>query len=281
MKRILTALVGTPLVIAAVFLLPDWGLFLFLGAALAAAAVELARIARHWAPEAPLALLPASVFLAAAALCYVPLYLGDLTSPRPESGVTPGLLVVFLALVVLALGGALAVLVFRTPMEQSLAAVGILTFGTLHLAVPGAALIYLRREGPWVMILALAVVWLGDTAAYYVGKRFGRRKLASVVSPNKTWEGAVASFGAALLVTLAWSLWHLGELHPQLFGVAAATSLAAQMGDLVESMFKRGAQVKDSGHSLPGHGGWYDRLDALLFGAPVMLLGYWLLDLPS
>ena len=273
MKRLLTALVGSPLVIAAVFLLPDWGLFLFLGVGVVGAAVELARIARFWVPDAPLGLLPVAVLLAAAALCFLPDAMAN-AAPRAP------LIALFVALAVLALGGAFAVLLCRTPMEQSLSAVGVLTFGTLHLAVPAAALVYLQREDPWLLILTLGVVWVGDAAAYYVGSRFGKHKLSPVVSPNKSWEGAAASFTIALLVTVAWSLWHLGGIEPMLLGVAAATSVAAQMGDLVESMFKRGAGVKDSGHSLPGHGGWYDRIDALLFGAPVMLLGWWLLGLP-
>ena len=272
MKRLLTALVGSPLVIAAVFLLPDWGLLLFILVGFVGASFELARIARRWTPDAPLGLLPAAVPLATLALVYLP---AELETPRDN------LVALLVALGVLALGGSVAVLLRRTPMEQSLPAAAILTFCTIHLAVPAAAMVYLRRQDPWLLILVLAVVWIGDAAAYYVGSRFGKRKLSPVVSPNKSWEGAAACFLTALLVTVVWSLWHLKTIDPQLLGVAAATSVSAQLGDLVESMFKRGARMKDSGDSLPGHGGWYDRIDALLFGAPVMLLGLWLLGLPG
>jgi phosphatidate cytidylyltransferase len=273
MKRLLTALVGSPVVIAAIFLLPDWGFLLFLTVGIMGAAHEMGRIARHWIPDAPLYVLPVAVPLLAAVFSFLPLHLASVPAETRQ-------LAVFVVLAVLALGGALLVLVSRVPMEQSMPAVGILTFGAIHLAVPVAALIFIQREDPWLVILTLLVVWVGDAAAYYVGRRLGRHKMSPVVSPNKSWEGAVASFVTALVMTVGWSLYRLGGVEPMLLGVAAATSVAAQMGDLVESMFKRGAHIKDSGQSLPGHGGWYDRLDALLFGAPVMLLGLWLLDLP-
>ena len=96
-----------------------------------------------------------------------------------------------------------------------------------------------------------------------------------MVSPNKTWEGALASAGAALLVGVVWSLWRLDHVSWQLLVVCGITSIGSQIGDLVESMLKRGAGVKDSGSLLPGHGGMLDRMDALMFAAPVMLVSLW------
>ena len=110
-----------------------------------------------------------------------------------------------------------------------------------------------------------------------MGSRFGRHKMAPVISPKKSWEGAAAGFAIALIAAAVWSVARHGALRPGILALAALTAVAAQIGDLVESMIKRGAGVKDSGRVLPGHGGVLDRMDALLFAAPVLLLGVWLL----
>ena len=136
------------------------------------------------------------------------------------------------------------------------------------------------------------MVWAGDIAAYYVGKNLGRHKLAPAVSPNKTWEGAIASVAASVIVAVL--VLHFHEQIGFLFGdeslgatpspalffpnsfwihgiiLGTLTNVAAQFGDLFESALKRGAQVKDSGAILPGHGGVLDRIDALLFAIPVV-----------
>jgi phosphatidate cytidylyltransferase len=169
----------------------------------------------------------------------------------------------------------------RIPLAETIPALGILGFGIPYFALPIASSHLLKEMDPWLVFLLLAIVWLGDTAAYYVGSRFGRRKLAPVVSPKKTWEGAAACLVTALVATALWSAWRLGRMDWGLLAVAAVTSVAAQVGDLVESMIKRGAGVKDSGHVLPGHGGVLDRLDALLFAAPVLLIGLWALQLEA
>jgi phosphatidate cytidylyltransferase len=154
---------------------------------------------------------------------------------------------------------------------------GILGFGVLYFALPIASLHYLQQADPWLVFLLMAIVFLGDTAAYYVGSAIGRHRMAPVISPKKSWEGAAAGFVTAVAAAAVWSAWKLGRVDPELLAAAALTALAAQVGDLVESMIKRGAGVKDSGHILPGHGGVLDRLDAMLFAAPVLLLGLWVL----
>ena len=105
--------------------------------------------------------------------------------------------------------------------------------------------------------------------------------MAPVVSPNKSWEGAGASLTAAVGAAVVWSLLRLGQVDSGLLLVAVVTSLAAQIGDLVESTFKRRLGVKDSSHLLPGHGGMLDRLDSLLFAFPVLLLGLMILGWSS
>jgi phosphatidate cytidylyltransferase len=169
-------------------------------------------------------------------------------------------------------------LLSRTPLAEIIPALGILSFGIPYFALPIASLYLLRVADPWLVFLLMAIVWLGDTAAYYVGSRYGRHKMAPVISPKKSWEGATASFAVALLSAGVWCWFRLGRLDPGILAVSAVTAVAAQIGDLVESMIKRGAGVKDSGSVLPGHGGLLDRMDAMLFAAPVLLFGLWLLE---
>jgi phosphatidate cytidylyltransferase len=128
----------------------------------------------------------------------------------------------------------------------------------------------------------MCVVWAGDIAAFYVGRDWGRHKLASALSPNKTWEGALGSVAGSLLVTggllgvaALLETWNSAKLsYPEdlwyWLGLAVVVNVAAQVGDLAESALKRSAGVKDSGSLLPGHGGVLDRIDALLLAAPVL-----------
>lgn len=131
----------------------------------------------------------------------------------------------------------------------------------------------LREASPWWLMLPVSINWVGDSAAFFIGKNFGKNKLAPRVSPGKTWEGAIASavtttvYGAVLLhlAGVAVPVW-------QAVALSFVTGVAGQIGDLVESAMKRGAGVKDSGNTLPGHGGWLDRLDSTLFSMPLVAL---------
>jgi phosphatidate cytidylyltransferase len=166
------------------------------------------------------------------------------------------------------------VLFGRTPAAEALAAVGGLCFGTLYLALPAVAFARLHQIDRWLPVLALGVVWIGDSAAFYVGRRWGRHKMAPVVSPNKSWEGAAASLAAAVATAALWSWIVRGGVAPAVVALGALANLAGQIGDLVESLFKRGSGIKDSGHLLPGHGGMLDRIDGLLFAAPVLWIAW-------
>lgn len=268
MKRVLTAAIGIPLALAAIFLLPGPGFFLVVLAVIELAVLEYVRVARHWSPSAPLLSLLGLVPLAAWVLVDG---LGIWISPASMPHVLS------VSALVLSVGLASLVLLTRTSVEEGLPGIGSLAFGVVYFSLPAASLTHLQILDPWLLLLMLAIVWLGDTAAYYVGSAVGKHKMAPRVSPNKSWEGAAASLAAAMLVALVWSLWRQGAVDPWLLGLAALTSVAAQIGDLVESMLKRGAGVKDSGTLLPGHGGVLDRIDALLFAAPVFDLGLILL----
>lgn len=261
MKRVLTALIAVPLALAAIFLLPS-GWFLGLVAIVILWSLsEFIVVVRVAAPKAPLqtlyVLVPLAVWL------WMPGAVGMSSLENPLS----------VAALALSAGVGSVVLLARTPVDQAVAGVGILAFGTLYFALPLVVLAELQRLDPWILFLVLGIVWCGDAAAYYFGTYFGRHKLAPTVSPNKSWEGAIASFLTAFLIAGLWGWWRLGYLDGKLLLLAGCTGVAAQMGDLVESLLKRGAAIKDSGNVLPGHGGFWDRMDALLFAAPVFYLG--------
>lgn len=268
MKRVLTAVVGAPLALAAVFWLPGEWFFLLVLVLILGGVVEFLRLSRLHAPGG--ALWSLLVLVPAASLAMGP-------RPLPLADGDPAQTALLVAAAVVSVGLGALVLATRTPTEQALPTLGILAYATVYFSLPVASLFHLQRADPWLLFALLALVWLGDTAAFYIGTRWGRHKMAPVVSPHKSWEGAAAGLAAAVAVTAAWSVWRLDGLSGPLIALAAVTSVAAQLGDLVVSLFKRGAEVKDSGHVFPGHGGILDRMDALMFAAPVWLLGLWLL----
>ena len=269
MKRLLTAAIGVPAALFAVFRFPEWAFLLLLLVVFEWAAIEFLAMVRPLAPEAPWRLLLVSVPLAAVAI-----------ERGLSAGLSRGLTLdahwLLLLASAIAIVPPVAVLLARTPIEQTIPATAILAWGTLYFAAPVASLVLLQQLDPWIFFLLLAIVWLGDTAAYYVGSAWGRHRLAPVVSPKKSWEGAIAGLATSLAATAIWSLWRLDAVDPALLAVALATAIASQLGDLVESLVKRAANVKDSGAILPGHGGMFDRFDAMFLAAPVMLLGLWI-----
>lgn len=256
MKRLLTAAVGVPLALLALFKLPPLGFFVLVATLFCLAAWEYVKIVGHWTPDAPLwAVVP-----------LVPLVAFALAPGFARWHLPASLPVIAL---VLSVGVGVLVLLRSTPIDQGAPAMGSLVFGGLYLGLPVAALAELQSRSPWLVLLLWAIVWIGDSAAFYVGTAFGRRRLAPVVSPKKSWEGAAAALVVGGLSAGAFSFWREGALDLELVALALVTSVAAQLGDLVESLIKRGAGVKDSGTLLPGHGGFLDRFDALAFAAPV------------
>lgn len=159
----------------------------------------------------------------------------------------------------------------------------------LALLLPVAAwcsLILFVRQGIVMLVSVLVIVWLADTAAYFAGRAFGKTKLAPHISPGKTWAGVWGAMLAVGIVALvAWKAYPTASLYTSAlldrFGIALALPLFAALvalsiiGDLFESLLKRQAGAKDSGHLLPGHGGFYDRLDAMLALLPAAAL-FWI-----
>ncbi|MDX2153241.1 MAG: phosphatidate cytidylyltransferase [Bryobacteraceae bacterium] len=162
-------------------------------------------------------------------------------------------------------------------LSKALPSAAGVTLGVIYCFGPWRVSYALREISEWWLFFALSLNWVGDTAAYYGGRAFGRNKLAPRVSPGKTWEGTLCSVAGSLVYGLAYAYWLLPSAPPLIVAVLAiAGNIAGQLGDLVESALKRGAGLKDSGTLLPGHGGWLDRIDASLFSIPVVyhLLAY-------
>ena len=188
----------------------------------------------------------------------------------------------------------LVVAMARSDFAASLPAAAASAFAFAYVALPLGFLVQVRQQwaGAILLVYVLLVVWAGDTTAYFVGRAFGRHRMSPRVSPKKTWEGAAGSMLGSLLVGWAFLAHarvissallqaHLIQQRDGYFAfypwplmtillLSAAINVGAQLGDLVESLIKRGAGVKDSGALLPGHGGMLDRIDALLLAAPVI-----------
>jgi len=266
-QRVVTAVVLVAVVMAALFALPPLGWALTVLVVVLLAALEWARLCAL-TRTATLAFVLA-LALAALALLFV-----------PAAGFAHG----FPDAVVYAVGGAGAafwLLVAPRWLAAGWRATGYAgaAAGVVVLLAAWVAIASLQAHSPWLVLAAMAVVWIADIAAYFAGRRFGKRKLAPTISPGKTWEGvwgalvAVAAY-ALLLVAVAPSAFAPAGPAAMAAFVAFLPLLAAVsvVGDLFESLLKRQAGVKDSGALLPGHGGVLDRVDALLAAMPFAAL---------
>jgi len=178
-----------------------------------------------------------------------------------------------------------------TDLRDYLVTTSVTLFGILYIGLSLSCLIPIRFElhiiggnrlaggwvqpveGPELILLLFLVIWAGDICAYIVGRSMGRIPFFVRISPRKTWEGALAGLGGSLLAAWAFEhwFWKTGDMKAVIL-IAAWVAVAGQAGDLVESAIKRGANQKDSGTLLPGHGGFLDRIDSLLFAAPALWL---------
>jgi phosphatidate cytidylyltransferase len=282
-QRVLFALGAIPVVLGAVWI-GDWALAGLLAIASALAAWEFYRIAEELGTR-PLG----HVGIAIAAI--LPLAIHARTLGLPVDAVvspTVG------AVLVLALFS--AVIFMRGVTGRPLESVSLTVFGVLY---TGAMLSFAyllryhqyaigRAAGVALLVLVLALVWISDTAAYFVGKAIGKRKLLPSVSPGKTIAGAVgaivvcgiASWALVRFVMVPYAQLGLRPVLAIIFGIAI--SVATQLGDLAESLMKREAGMKDSSRIIPGHGGVLDRIDGMLFALPVAywLLSAWLIPVP-
>lgn len=258
MKRVVTSLILIPVITWVVLFAPD---FVFAATVCLFAALcwmEFAGIAVHYGAR----------FTALAG--WIP-GLAFLLIQRDE-------MLLLIAIVLAALGFSL-----RTPnLKDAIPSGGLFLLGILYTFGTWRSAIALHLQSEYWLLFALTINWVGDTAAFYVGRSIGKHKLAPAISPGKSWEGAIASAIAAGIYGVVFLRWLLPAVPlPLALLLAVAGNAAGQIGDLAESALKRGAGVKDSGTTLPGHGGWLDRLDSSLFSMPVVHILIRLCGLPT
>lgn len=287
MKRIATAIVLIPIVLLLVLKAPIYVLAIVAAAVALLAVAEFLKLTTHYGVQ-PLS--QATYAYVALFFVFVIIATGGRTPLVETTAVIYGV----------ALATALAPFLFltiamrRADLSSGYPAAAASVFAFAYVALPMSLLVEIRQMAAgaiWV-IYTLLVVWAGDIFAYFVGKAVGRHRMSPEVSPKKTWEGAIASILASVIVGTLWfqhapgissALLRVGLIgrrdgifaleQPQLLPIVVLSvivNLAAQLGDLVESLIKRGAGVKDSGSILPGHGGMLDRIDAMLFAVPVV-----------
>jgi phosphatidate cytidylyltransferase len=191
-------------------------------------------------------------------------------------GKPPDFLMIQLILILLTIGSLTAAMLRGAPFDRMITSVGVTVLSVMYIVLLGGHLIALREGfapqlSKHLLSFFFLVIMGADAAAYYGGRAFGRHKLAPNISPGKTWEGAIAGMLASLLLAAGAHYWFFPEL-PARFALvlAALMNVVSVIGDLTESALKRSAGAKDTAHILPGHGGVLDRIDSLLFNAPVI-----------
>jgi phosphatidate cytidylyltransferase len=254
MKRVITALIGIPFLIWII----EFALF-YICVGLIVIAAALALHEYFALIEIPWVFRLAGFLIAGIALFYF-------VMPRAPEILFGGVML----MLIVALFSQLELMVaFRS------AAYGF--FGAAYIGGLMSYMISLRMldaaagRGGNLLMMLFCIIWAGDSFAFFAGKSFGRHKFAPVVSPKKTWEGAVAGFVFSVVAAVICRSTFVPQISLRdAIIIGALVGIAGQIGDLCESIIKRAVQVKDSGQILPGHGGILDRIDSLLFGAPAM-----------
>lgn len=263
MSRIITALIALPVLIASIYFKWLWPLFV----ALAAAAMVLG-LYEFWLLAKRREMKPDIVvgYMGAAALFTG--FFFDAPARAPH--------LLLMTLIVFVIAALAAEMLKGAPFDKMLGSVGACVLGVLYVVLLGGHLVSLRvgfeaQLSTHLLFFFFLVIMGSDTGAYYTGRVFGRHKLAPKVSPGKTWEGAVGGLLASLLAAALAHYWFFPELSLKAaLPLAAVMNVFGVVGDLTESALKRGAGAKDAAQILPGHGGLLDRLDSLLFNAPVI-----------
>lgn len=255
--RVLTSLVLMAGFLGAVFLLPDFYWAFLMLAVFTVAFWE-------WAEMIKLTRIWRNLYVSAIVACGVTIVLADnIGMPTLQPQV---MFYSILAATIFWLMFSPSWLIARFQIKQPIL---LAVIGFIILFPTWLSLVSLRDISPWMLLLVMATVWIADSAAYFSGKRFGKHKLAPQISPGKTWEGvlgawiAVSLYGLAICASLSLTYWTI-------VGLLGITVLSI-MGDLLESLIKRQAGVKDSGSLLPGHGGILDRIDGLTSSMPLVM----------
>src|SRR5579862_2399776 len=272
--RIFTALVLIPIVVALVWWGPSWLL------AAVAALIAIVALLEFFDLGERIAMRPFRkwTIVCSAGLFYAQYSLGLVETRSVAQGYSivrsaaGGVLSIEAVLLVFVFGAVAIGLATRWALHEVLPAIAISSAALLFVALPFSYLVRINEislVGRKLVLFTLCLIWAGDILAYFVGKSLGRVPMAPALSPKKTWEGAVANFAASLLVAVFFARWMQVETVTMLI-IAGVANIAGQAGDLIESAYKRGAVVKDSGTLVPGHGGVLDRVDSLILAAPVV-----------
>jgi phosphatidate cytidylyltransferase len=263
--RLLTAAVLLPILIASIVIAKLALVFVLIAAiAMVIALYEFWLLARRQQVKADVA----AGYLGAAALLTV-FYFAE-----PRKGLDLEMMQAIM--LVFTMGSLAAAMLRGAPFDKMIMSVGATVLGVLYVVLLGGHLVAVRvgfqpTLSRHLLAFFFLVIMSGDSAAYYGGRMFGSHKLAPGISPGKTWEGAIAGMMISLLAAALAHVWFFPEL-PLKFALplAAAMNVLSVVGDLTESALKRSAGAKDTANILPGHGGVLDRLDSLLFNAPVI-----------
>jgi phosphatidate cytidylyltransferase len=284
--RVLTALVLIPIVLAVVLLTPTWVVAMALGFITILALWEYFalgetighRAYRLWTIFCALVLIAQQTRVSPRGLIHIAVTTGPAPAPPPvipTAHWAPWMEVVGSPIVlffVFVLGLTVLTLFTRRPLVEALPSAGISSSALLLVAFPLSYAVCVHGivpNGKWLLLFALAITWAADTTAYFVGRAMGKHPLAPHISPKKTWEGSIGGIVGSLIIGYVAKFFvpiPLGHL----LAMAFVANVAGQMGDLLESAYKRSAGVKDSGSLLPGHGGVLDRIDALVLCFPVV-----------
>lgn len=274
LARVVTALVLAPTVVALVWFGPPALLAAIAAIVAILALAEFLKLGERFGfrafPNWTIVCAAAIFFVQyAAGLAEIHTFSGGATLLRPFAG---GIFSLDLIFVVFVFGSAGTILAMKRPLHDALPAIAVSSAGLLFIAMPFSYLVRLDKvpiRGRELVLFTLCLVWAGDIVAYFVGRSLGHAKMAPALSPKKTWEGAAGNVAASLAVGYGFAAWMHTDLATTLV-IAAIANIAGQIGDLLESSYKRGAAVKDSSGLLPGHGGMLDRIDSLILAAPVV-----------
>jgi phosphatidate cytidylyltransferase len=249
MKRILTAIVGIPFVIGVTLYSPHW-LFALIVALFAGLSFnELMTFGTSRMGSRP------GAWTAVAGAAVTASFVGDA--------------VWVITILVAAFLFSCVVLTFESSIDSMVPSISLIAMGLVYCCILLGFIVWLQ---PHAVLVLMATIWVGDAAAYFGGRALGRHKLAPKISPNKTVEGSIAGLMGSILAGIGMGTWLLPFPLRVIAVASLVAAIAGQAGDLAESALKRSAGVKDSSSLLPGHGGMLDRLDSLLFAAPVF---YW------
>jgi phosphatidate cytidylyltransferase len=289
LKRTLTALLLIPPVVYLIGWSPIWLFLVALVAAVVLALREYFGLCRAMGFK----VFSWVGYASAVALCFVQMFPLRHSYYSVDRNVAAWMLALVLVISALAMH-------HSTDLKDYLAASATTIFGILYIGLSLSFLVRIRLVGADVrysddlterpelslganlVLFLFAVIWAGDICAYLVGRSMGRTPFFARISPRKTWEGAVAGLAGSLIAAWAFARWFWKTESVILVMLLAAwIAVAGQVGDLVESAIKRGANQKDSGALLPGHGGFLDRIDSLLFAAPALWLAMLVLGIRS